>query len=92
MKKSGHWPKDGIYETPSEYDPLAVNMGQLTIYRFMLKCKCNEDYLREEQDGYQRCGQFLPYEKQGWPAYMGLSGDSRFNMESILNKFRVKQK
>ena len=40
MKKSGHWPKtEGIYETPTAYDPLAVNMGQLTIFRFTLKCK-----------------------------------------------------
>ena len=90
MKKSGHWPKidGGIYETPSDYDPLAVNMGQLTIFRFTLKCKCNEDLLREEEDGYQRCGQFLPYQKQGWPSFMGINGDSKFNHETISNKFR----
>ena len=48
MKKSGHTPaSDGIYETPSDYDPLAVNMGQLTVFRFTLKCKCNEELLRQ---------------------------------------------
>jgi hypothetical protein len=88
MKKSGHWPKtEGIYETPTAYDPLAVNMGQLTIFRFTLKCKCNENLLREEEDGYQRCGQFLPYEQQGWPSFMGINGDSKFNIKSIFHKF-----
>lgn len=88
MKKSGHGPKaDGIYETPSEYEPFSVNMGQLTIYRFTLKCKCNEDLLREEENGYQRCGQFLPYKHQGWPSFMGKNGDSKFNAQSILHKY-----
>lgn len=88
MKANGHWPKgDGIFETPSEYDPLAVNMGQLTVYRFRLKCKCNENLLREEENGYQRCGQFLPYDQQGWPSFMGINGDSNFNIKSILHKF-----
>ena len=91
LKKSGHGPRgDGIYETPSKYDPFTVNMGQLTIYRFTLKCKCNEDLLREEEDGYQRCGQFLPYDKQGWPSYMGMRGDSIFNMETLRHKINSK--
>ena len=80
-------PTEGIYETPTAYDPLAVNMGQLTIFRFTLKCKCNENLLREEEDGYQRCGQFLPYEQQGWPSFMGINGDSKFNIKSIFHKF-----
>ena len=88
MKKNGHWPKgDGIYETPSDYDPLTVNMGQLTVYRFSLRCQCNENLLREEIDGYQRCGQFLPYENQGWPSFMGVFGDSKFNMDTIFHKY-----
>jgi len=41
LKKSGHGPnKDAVYETPSEYDPFKVNMGQLTVYRFTLRCVC----------------------------------------------------
>ena len=55
-------------------------------FRFTLKCKCNEDLLREEEDGYQRCGQFLPYDKQGWPAYMGMRGDSNFNAQTLRHK------
>ena len=41
----------------------------------------------EEEDGYQRCGQFLPYEQQGWPSFMGINGDSKFNIKSIFHKF-----
>ena len=78
---------DGIYETPSDYDPLTVNMGQLTVYRFNIRCQCNENLLREEIDGYQRCGQFLPYENQGWPSFMGAFGDSKFNMDTIFHKY-----
>ena len=34
LKASGHFaPGDAVYETPSDYDPLAINMGQLIIYR-----------------------------------------------------------
>ena len=33
LEKSGRKKVDGIYETPSEYDPFTVNMGQLTVYR-----------------------------------------------------------
>ena len=80
-RANGHPPRSGaIYDTPSEYDPLSLNMGQLTVYRFKLKCKCNEDLLKEQVDGYERCGQFLSYEHQGWPSFMGIRGDSVFNM------------
>ena len=34
LKASGHNPPENVtYETPSDYDPLAVNMGALTVYR-----------------------------------------------------------
>ena len=34
LKASGHFaPGDAVYETPSDFDPLAINMGQLIIYR-----------------------------------------------------------
>ena len=34
LKASGHNPAENVtYETPSDYDPLAVNMGALTVYR-----------------------------------------------------------
>ena len=42
LKKSRHVPpKDAIYETPSDYDPLALNMGQLVVHRISLRF-CDE--------------------------------------------------
>jgi hypothetical protein len=81
LKKSGHGPKkDAIYETPSDYDPFKVNMGQLTVYRFTLRCVCQESLLAEGS----RCGRFLPFQQQGWPSFMGRAGDARFNLREIL--------
>ena len=38
LKKSRHFPnRDAIYETPSDYDPLALNMGQLVVHRISLR-------------------------------------------------------
>ena len=38
LKKSKHFPaKEAIYETPSDYDPLALNMGQLVVHRISLR-------------------------------------------------------
>ena len=73
LKSSGHFSKqDVIYETPSDYDPLSINMGQLIVYRFTLRCKCDPSKL-----GWgQTCANILPYSQQGWPAYMGRLGDS----------------
>ena len=34
LNATGHFaPRDAVYETPSDYDPVAINMGQLIIYR-----------------------------------------------------------
>ncbi|XP_040572858.1 uncharacterized protein [Lepeophtheirus salmonis] len=75
LKKSGNEPKkDRIYETGSEYDPYNVNMGQLSIYRFTLRCVCNVNMLKSGQE----CGRVLPFSQQGWPSFMGSRGDSRF--------------
>ena len=79
LKKSRHFAKDDIvYETPSDYDPLSVNMGQLIVYRHTLRCKCDETRLSYNQ----RCATILPYDKQGWPAYMGREGDSIYRRQS----------
>ena len=73
LKASGHFAReDAVYETPSDYDPLSINMGQLIVYRFMLRCKCQSSRL-----GYsQSCATIRPYQDQSWPAYMGMMGDS----------------
>ena len=55
-------------------------MGQLTVYRFTLRCVCQESLLAE---GGQ-CGRFMPYSQQGWPSFMGKDGDARFNVREIL--------
>ena len=73
LKSSGHFARqDGIYETPSDYDPLSINMGQLIVYRFTLRCKCDSSKLGSGQS----CARILPFHRQGWPAYMGRLGDS----------------
>ena len=79
FKVSGNGPKkDETYETPSDYDPLAVNMGQMTVHRFTLRCKCDTSKLKADES----CGTFLPFDQQRWPSLMGLRGDSRFNTKS----------
>ena len=89
LKKSGHGPKkDAIYETPSDYDPFKVNMGQLTVYRFTLRCVCQESLLAENS----QCGRFLPFSQQGWPSFMGRAGDSRFNVREILRNKLMKSR
>ena len=73
LKVTNHFARpDGVYETPSDYDPLSINMGQLVIYRFSLRCKCDSSRLRYGE----KCSKVLPYDKQGWPAYMGAMGDT----------------
>lgn len=82
LKKSGHVPPPDVkYETPTSYDPFEVHMGQLTVYRHTLRCQCKEELLTVSPASgeWQKCGRFLEYDKQGWPAFMGLAGDSRFN-------------
>ena len=73
LKSSGHFARqDGIYETPSDYDPLSINMGQLSVFRFSLRCKCDSSKLGPGQT----CARILPFHQQAWPAYMGRLGDS----------------
>ena len=78
--------QEAIYETPSDYDPFKVNMGQLTVYRFTLRCVCQESLLAEGS----QCGRFMPYGQQGWPSFMGKDGDARFNVREILRNKIVK--
>ena len=60
---------------PSDYDPLSVNMGSLTVYRFTLRCKCNRNALQTDSKTgkLQKCGQFMPFDQQGWPSYAGIT-------------------
>ena len=76
LTKSGHTPpEDAVYETPSDYEPLSVNMGQMTVYRYSLRCVCNQELLRPDQ----KCAKFLPFHRQRWSAFMGPAGDAHFH-------------
>ena len=76
LKSKGHLPPEQeTYETPSDYSPFAVNMGQLTVHRFTLRCKCKKDLLKFGQ----ACGRFVDYENQRWPAFMGRWANAKFD-------------
>ena len=78
LKSTNHFAKaDATYETPSDYDPLSINMGQLIIYRFTLSCTCDQSKLSYGE----ACASVLPYSRQGWPAYMGAGGDSVYRRQ-----------
>ncbi len=68
----------------SEYDAFSVQMGQLTVYRLTLKCKCLEERLATGQ----RCGRMVPFELQPWPALMGAAGDADFDRRGIFRQIK----
>ena len=48
-----------------------------------------------ESDGntqQQQCPYFLPYEEQGWPSFMGIQGDSRYNPKAEMNRREMKDR
>ena len=43
----------------------------------------------ENDDGdmqQQQCPYFLPHEEQGWPSYMGIQGDSKYNIKAEMKE------
>ena len=53
--------------------------------------QCNKESLTsvENDDGdmqQQQCPYFLPYEEQGWPSYMGIQGDSKYNIKAEMKE------
>ena len=66
----------GNYASP-EYDPFSLKMGQLTVYRFRIRCACGDSGSSLFGRG---CAKMKPYEEQIWPAFMGLKGDSKENV------------
>jgi len=99
LKRNGHLPlkaddaDDSSYETPSDYNPFAVNMGQLTVYRFRLRCKCDPNLLKvsPETGQEEKCGRFLDFEDQGWPSFAGIRGDSYYNFRARMKNRRRRQ-
>ena len=65
LKKKQQANKDGIFISQSDYDIYKIHFGSLTVYRFSLKCKCNN------VPSSKRCSRFLPMSQQGWGGYMG---------------------
>jgi hypothetical protein len=53
-------------------DPLSLNMGQATVYRLRIACRC-----RSVGTG-ERCSTILPFDQQSWPGFMGHNGNGHF--------------
>ena len=62
--------------TEEEYDPFSLKMGATTIIRLSVRCICNPKWL--DKGEIAKCGKFLPYHDQAWPAFMGSRGNSVF--------------
>lgn len=72
-KKQHQTDKEQIFVSQSDYDLYKVHFGSLTVYRFSLKCKCNN------LSPSKKCAKFLPMSEQGWGGYMGTLTNSFFN-------------
>ena len=68
-------------------NPFKKQLGQLTVYRLRLhfkKSRCKEaDMLRCQVNEVDN--DLLPFEKQIWPAYMGIKGDCHANNRFGIN-------
>lgn len=71
-KKQQQTDEDQIFVSQSDYDLYKVHFGSLTVYRFTLKCKCNN------LSPSKKCAKFLPMSEQGWGGYMGTLTNSFF--------------
>lgn len=61
-------------ESSSSYKALNLHLGQLTVYRVNLQCKCGNV---KGQNG--ACARILPFSEQSWPSYMGRDGKGYFH-------------
>lgn len=61
----------------STYNALNLRLGQLTVYRINLQCKCSNSKLKDEV-----CANVLSFGSQSWPSYMGQEGKGYFNSKS----------
>ena len=64
--------KNNIFISQHDFDVYKIHFGSLSVYRFTLKCKCNN------LSSSQRCSRFLPFSQQGWGGYMGTLTNSYF--------------
>ncbi|XP_033758720.1 uncharacterized protein LOC117341022 [Pecten maximus] len=79
LRASGHAHSDDHSQTTFQsletFNPYKINMGQMTVYRLRLTCKCSSV---PNNSTTQRCGRTLPFDQQQWSAYMGSKGDSHW--------------
>ena len=64
--------KDKIFISQADYNVYKIHFGSLSVYRFTLKCKCNN------LPPSKKCSRFLPFSQQGWGGYMGSLTNSYF--------------
>uniref|UniRef100_A0A2C9JEN2 FAM234A/B beta-propeller domain-containing protein n=1 Tax=Biomphalaria glabrata TaxID=6526 RepID=A0A2C9JEN2_BIOGL len=78
LKLSDHQvSEEGVYtHSDDEYNPLDLNMGQMTIYRLRLKFSCSQR--DNSTESKYKCATVLPYTQQRWAGYMGSNGDSHW--------------
>ncbi|KAH3701952.1 uncharacterized protein LOC127861055 [Dreissena polymorpha] len=75
LRSSGHdLPKEGTYESQTLYNPFNIHMGQMTVYRVRITCKCSN--ATDVVTSGKRCGHVLPFNQQQWRSYMGNHADS----------------
>ncbi|XP_026286303.1 uncharacterized protein LOC113211963 isoform X1 [Frankliniella occidentalis] len=58
----------------STYKTMNMRLGQLTIYRLNVQCKCQKTVSKHES-----CANILPFNQQRWPSYMGHDGRGYFH-------------
>lgn len=57
----------------STYKALNLRLGQLTVYRLNLQCKCSPS------SNQGSCAKILPFNDQRWPSFMGRDGRGYFH-------------
>ncbi|XP_059161423.1 uncharacterized protein LOC131944658 isoform X2 [Physella acuta] len=80
LKLSDHLAEEeGTYSNSDDaYNPLDLNMGQMTVYRLRLKFSCSK--LANSTESNAQCANLLPFSQQKWGAYMGTNGDSHWTL------------
>ncbi|XP_021931466.1 uncharacterized protein LOC110835503 isoform X3 [Zootermopsis nevadensis] len=53
-------------------DHFSLNMGQATVYRLRISCRCRDVRIGE------KCSSILPFSQQSWPGFMGHNGNGHF--------------
>ncbi|XP_046385650.1 uncharacterized protein LOC124155677 isoform X2 [Ischnura elegans] len=60
----------------SDTYPMVIPMGQMTVYRIRLHCKCGLS--KGKDPNLFECPSFIPFDRQGWPSHMGARSNGYF--------------